>query len=101
MDFTIGIVSRNLATTLNFVEFRDNRNLHIFRDNGRNAGHLTHFEWLTVCHMSGAELVKQGEPSGTHVDMWHLLIGGKSQSRWIRDVGIIQGTNSNWACSMR
>ena len=42
-------------------------------------GHLTHFGWLTVCHVSGAELVKQGEPSGAHVEMWHLLIGGKSK----------------------
>ena len=30
MDFTIGIVSRNLATTSNFVEFRDNRNFIFF-----------------------------------------------------------------------
>ena len=29
-------------------------------------------------HMSGAELVKQGELSGAHVDMWHLLSGWKS-----------------------
>ena len=29
-DFTVGIVSRNLASTSNFVEFRDSRNLHIF-----------------------------------------------------------------------
>ena len=28
---TVGIVSRNLASTLNFVEFRDSRNLHVFR----------------------------------------------------------------------
>ena len=30
MDFTVGIVSRNLATTSNFVEFRDNRNFTFF-----------------------------------------------------------------------
>ena len=30
MDFTVGIVSRNLATTSNFVEFRDNRNFMFF-----------------------------------------------------------------------
>ena len=28
--------------------------------------------------MSCVELVKLGEPSGVHVDMWHLLIGWKS-----------------------
>ena len=31
MDFTVGIVSRNLATTSNFFEFRDSQNLHVFR----------------------------------------------------------------------
>ena len=30
-DFTVGIVSRNLATTSNFVKFRDNWNLHVLR----------------------------------------------------------------------
>ena len=81
MDFTVGIISRNLATMSNFVKFQDRQNLHIFRGNERNAGHLTHFEWLIVCHMSGTELVKKGEPSGDHVDIWNLLIGGKSRSR--------------------
>ena len=42
--FFVGIVSRNLATPSNFVEFRDNKNLHVFRGNERNAGHLAHFE---------------------------------------------------------
>ena len=55
MDFTVGIVSQNLATTLNFVEFRDSRNLHIFRGNERSMEHLAHFEWLTVFHVSGAK----------------------------------------------
>ena len=101
MDLTIGIVLQNLATMSNFVEFRDYRILHIFRGNERNAGHLAHFEWLTVVHVSGAELLEQGESSGAHVNIWHLLIRGKSQSRWIRDVGVIQRTNSNWTCGMR
>ena len=30
MDFTIGIASRNLVTTLNFFEFRDSRNFTFF-----------------------------------------------------------------------
>ena len=30
MDYTIGIISQNLASTSNFVEFRDSRNLHVF-----------------------------------------------------------------------
>ena len=31
MDFTVGIVLRNLATTSNFVEFRDRQSWHVFR----------------------------------------------------------------------
>ena len=30
MDFTVGTVSRNLATTSNFVEFRHSRNFTFF-----------------------------------------------------------------------
>ena len=30
MDFTVEIVSQNLATTSNFVEFRDSRNFTFF-----------------------------------------------------------------------
>ena len=55
MDFTVGIISQNLATTLNFIEFRDNRNLHIFLDNECSAGHLAYFEWLIMCHVLGAK----------------------------------------------
>ena len=57
MEFTVGIVSQNLATTSNFVKFRNSRNLHVFRGNEGSGGHLAHFEWLTVCHVSGAESV--------------------------------------------
>ena len=34
---------------------------HVFRGNGCSAGHLAYFKWLTVCHMSSVDLVKQGE----------------------------------------
>ena len=34
MDFTVGIISRNLATKSNFVEFRDSRNLSFFEAPG-------------------------------------------------------------------
>ena len=30
MNFTVGIVSQNLVTTSNFVEFRDSRNFTFF-----------------------------------------------------------------------
>ena len=67
MDFTLGIVSRNLATTSNFVEFRDNQNFHVFRGNEHSAGHLAHFEWLTMCHVSGVESVNLSSSVGP---MW-------------------------------
>ena len=58
MDFTVGIVSRNLATTSLFVKFRDSR-----------VGHLAHFEWHTVCHVSSIKFsqveLKVG-PTMTH-----------------------------------
>ena len=34
MDFTVGIVSRNLVITSNFVEFRDSRNFTFFEAPG-------------------------------------------------------------------
>ena len=42
MDFTVGIVSRNLATTSNFVEFQDSRNFTFFEATGvvRDTWHL-------------------------------------------------------------
>ena len=39
MDFTVGIVSRNLATTLNFVEFQERPTFHVFRGIQNGAGH--------------------------------------------------------------
>ena len=34
MNFTVGIISRNLATTSNFVEFRDSQNFRFFEAPG-------------------------------------------------------------------
>ena len=67
MNFTVGIVSRNLVTTSNFDEFRDSRNLHVFRSNELNARHLACFEWLTVCHVSSADSVNLSSSMGP---MW-------------------------------
>ena len=38
MDFTVGIVSRNVATTSNLVEFRDNQNFMFFEATGGGGG---------------------------------------------------------------
>ena len=71
-----------LAKSSYNVEFRQiprQSELHVFRDNERSAGHLVHFEWLTVCHVSGAESVNLSSSVGPMGDMWHLIIGGKSK----------------------
>ena len=34
MDFTVGIVSRNLASMSNFIEFRDSQNFIFFETSG-------------------------------------------------------------------
>ena len=34
MDFTVGIVLKNLATTSNFIEFLDSRNFTFFKAPG-------------------------------------------------------------------
>ena len=41
-DFTVGIVSQNIANTLNFVEFRGNRNFTFFEAMGvmRDTWHI-------------------------------------------------------------
>ena len=70
MDFTVGILSRNLATKSNFIEFRDSRDFHIFRGNMGSAGHLAYFKWLKRYHVSCAELVKHELNYGSWVDTW-------------------------------
>ena len=49
------------------VEFRDSRKLHVFRGNERSTGHLAHFEWLTVCHVSSVDSVNLSSSVGP---MW-------------------------------
>ena len=50
MDFAVGIVSQNLATMSNFVEFRDSQDLHVFRGNWTNeqmtSGIKSHTTWM-------------------------------------------------------
>ena len=53
MDFIIGIVSRNLATTSNFVEFRDSRNFTFFEVTGvvRDTWHILSGSRGAKCHV--------------------------------------------------
>ena len=58
MDFTVGIVFRNLAGPLNFFEFQDSRNFTFFKTSRvmNDTWHL--FGWLTLSHVSSREQVK-------------------------------------------
>ena len=53
MDFTVGIVSRNLGTTSNFVEFRHSRNFMFFEAPGvvRDTWHIVSSSRGATCHM--------------------------------------------------
>ena len=57
MDCTVGIISRNLATQSNFVEFRDSRN-------------FTYFEAMVSGDTWGAMWMTHGESCG---DTWHAM----------------------------
>ena len=84
MDSTVRIVSRNLATTSNFVEFRDSRNFMYFeaRRGVRDTWHFVSSSRGATCPgQNGSNMSSSVGPMG---DMWQLLIGGKFQSGWIR-----------------
>ena len=53
MDFTVGIASRNLATTSNIVEFRNNWNFMFFKAPGmvRDTWHIVSDSRGATCHV--------------------------------------------------
>ena len=52
MDFTVGIVSQNLATTSNFVEFRDSLNFTFFEASSSGAvKRLVRDMWCDKIHL--------------------------------------------------
>ena len=66
MDFTIGIVSRNLATTSNFVEFRDCQNFTFLRHR-EGCMTLGTFWVAKRQNVSNADAVKLELKWGSHV----------------------------------
>ena len=78
MDFTIGIVYRNLVTKMNFVEFRDSRNFSFF-EAGRGVRDTWHFmsgsRYSTCPGKKGSNMSSSGAMS----DKWHLVSGWKSK----------------------
>ena len=59
MDYTVGIILKNLATQSNFVEFRDSQNFTYFEATGVKRHMASHVNdtWLTMW-------VTHGEPCG-------------------------------------
>ena len=51
---------------------------HVFRCTKSSAGHLAHFEWLKMRHVSSGELVKHELKFGAIGDIWNLVSGWKS-----------------------
>ena len=73
-DSTVGIVSRNLATTPNFVEFLDNWNFTFLeaRKGVRDTWHfMSGLRGATCPGQNGSNMSSSEGPMG---DMWQLLI---------------------------
>ena len=51
---------------------------HVFLGTESGAGHLAHFEWFKMRHVSSGELVKHELKCGAIGDTWHLVSGWKS-----------------------
>ena len=78
-DLTVEFVSRNLATTSNFIEFRDSRNFMFFE-----ALRVAQDTWHTMsgsqCAMCQVRDASNGvSSSGVIGDMWHHGIEWKSK----------------------
>ena len=71
------MVSRNLAN-VEFLQIPRQYEFHVFRGTESGAGHLAHFEWLKMRHVSSGELVKHELKCGVIGDKWHLVSGWKT-----------------------
>ena len=65
MDFIVGIVSRNLATTSNFVKFQDNQNFTFFEAPRvvRDTLHIVSVSRGATCHVKNESNMSS---NGTH-----------------------------------
>ena len=83
MDFTIGIISRNLATTSNFIEFQENQNFTFFE-----APVVVRDTWHIVSGSRGATCHVQNESNmssnGTHERHMATCDWVEIYVRWIR-----------------
>ena len=84
MDFTVGIISRNIATTSNFVEFRDSRNFTFFYAR-RRVWDTWHFMSGSRGAMCPGQNGSNNEPSGDYMRYMASCHWRKIHGRWIRD----------------
>ena len=76
MDFIVGIVTRNLATTSNFVEFRNSRDFTFFE-----AHRGVRDTWHVMCGPRGATCQAMGKSNmelkwGSHVTHGIMPLSG-------------------------
>ena len=69
MDFTVKIVSQNLATTLNFVKFRDGRNFTFFEVPRvvRDTWHMMSGSRCAMCQVGNQSNKSSSGDQGRHV----------------------------------
>ena len=69
MNFTVGIVFRNLGTTSNFVEFLDSRNFTFFEALGvvRDTWHIVSGSRGATCHVQNDSNMSSNGPHERHV----------------------------------
>ena len=84
MDFTVGIFSRNLATTSNFIKFRDSRNFMIFKA-WRGVRDIWHFMSSSGGSTCPGQNGSNNEPSGAHMRHMTSCHWRKIHGSWIRD----------------
>ena len=71
-----------------YVEFRRisiQSEFHVFRGTKSGDGHLAHFEWLKMRHVSSGELVKQCVQVWVHRRQMAPCEWMEIHGRWIRE----------------
>ena len=97
MDFTVGIVSQNLVTQLNFFEFRYSRNFMFFEASSVVTDTWHIIEWPTLNHVSkGEENSKQRGKSKGWPCVKPLEVG--NPNIWIRGKGERIKANGGVTC---
>ena len=86
MGCTVGIILRNLATTSNFVEFRDCRNFMFFKALGvvRDTWHIMSCSRGAMCRVQNESNMSSNGTHERHVATSEWV---KIHGRWIRDKG--------------